>query len=520
MTRRTLRLGLLSALLAGASGCASVGPEEALAPAAVPGDWAAVSARMSGTAPVTGDWIAELGDPAVTALAAEALAYNNDLAGAGARVRGVLAQARIARSQLLPQIGFGLDATRTRSPGGARLVGGQLVTTGGYVNDFSSTFSLQWQLDVWGRLTDQTRAAYLSVEAQELDFAAAALSVAGNTAQAYYGLLATRLQRELSGRDVETGEANLRIIERRYERGLSSSLDVRLARASLAQSRAQAIAQAQAEREAARQLEVLLGRYPSATLTAEGELPSVEGLAGAEGGAGLGDPIALLSRRPDVLAAERRLKAQGFQVDAARKALLPSLQLTAFAVENENNQVVTGADGVPRLDKADFMEALDFDNVFARLVGGVSAPVFQGGRLKAQVKAERSQLEASVYDYAQTVLDAYRQVEDAIAADAYLDAQLTARRLAFEEAEAAEALTERQYLNGTANVFDLISAQQRRIASESQFITASQARLVNRVDLYMALGAPFAVPAFERAGTERFTPPERDPEPSPAREET
>ena len=513
-SRRISRF-LAAASLAALAACATSGPQDALAPAAVPTDWTAVSSALSDTAPVTPDWLGELTDPTVTDLVGEAIAYNNQLAAAGARVRAARERARIVRAGLLPQVTASLNGVRSRSSGLGGFVGGVPQPGGVYANSFSSGLNLSWELDVWGRLTDQTRSAYLQADAQALDYAAAALSIAGGAAQSYYALTEARLQTQLAERDVETGEANLRIIERRFERGISSSLDVRLARASLSQSRAQLIAREQAEQEAARRLEVLLGRYPGADIAADTALPEIGAMETADGTAiGTGSPYALLARRPDVLAAERRLKAQGFQVSAARKAMLPSLQLTAFAAENEaTGPLFDGNGNVVGIDKADFMEAFDFDNVFARLVGGISAPIFQGGRIKAQIEAQRSQLEASVYDYANTVLTAYREVEDALAAEAFLTAQLDARRLAFEEAEAAEALTERQYLSGTTNIFNLINAQQRRIGSEGQFIAASRARLTNRIDLYLALGAPFAVDAAPARPDDRFTPPSRDPRP-------
>jgi NodT family efflux transporter outer membrane factor (OMF) lipoprotein len=493
------------------SACVSVGPEDALAPAAVPADWAALSGELggAGATPVTEDWLAELSDPTVTPLVAEALAYNNDLAAAAARVRAQLAQARITRSQLFPQVQVGGTALRVRPSGIGGIVGGQPIQGGQYFNQYSLELGATWQLDVWGRLADQTRAAYRTYEAATLDYAAASLSLSGNTAQAFYALTEARLQKELAERDVAAGLANLNIIERRYERGVSSSLDVRLARASLAQSEAQLVAREQAEQEAARQVEFLLGRYPAAEVAAADTLPELRAFVSEDGDViGVGDPKGLLFRRPDVLAAEGRLVAAGLEVQAARKALLPSFSINA-ALTGETT------DAAGPIVEPDFSQLTDPDALGKRLVGQIVQPIFQGGRLRANVKAARSRMEAAVYDYAQVALNAYRDVENALAAEAFLASQQEARRLAFEEARAAEELTERQYLNGTTNVFDLISAQQRAILNEGQFIAASRARLANRIDLYLALGAPFTVPTPDSLGGRpggglRFTPPERD----------
>ena len=519
--RAGLRLALPVRPLAGASvlalaACVSVGPEAALAPVAVPTSWAAVSAERApvGSRPVTEDWLAEIGDPEIAPLVAEAIRYNNNLAATAARVRATYAGARIQRSFLLPSVSAQAAGSSSRRGGGVILVDsptspGQQVpieVDGSSDDNYNLGFSARWEIDLWGQQLDATRAAYADAEAQALSYGAAALSVAGGTARAFYALTEARLQTQLGERDVETGEANLRIIERRFDRGISSSLDVRLARASLAQSRAQLIGRRQAEAEAARRLEVFLGRYPDGDLRATDALPALAPLVTEDGDLiGAGDPAGILFRRPDVLAAEQRLKAAGLRVSEARKALLPSLSLSASAT-----------------DQADRIEDFTFDPdaVFAQMIASLVQPLFQGGRIRANIQNQRAQMEAAVYDYAQTALVAFREVEDALAAEAYLTAQADARALAFEEARAAEELTERRYLQGTEGIFNLINAQQRRIANESQLIAAQRARLTNRIDLYLALGAPFEVPRGS-AGAEprpapRFTDPARDPAASPA----
>ncbi|MEM9988675.1 MAG: TolC family protein, partial [Pseudomonadota bacterium] len=339
--------------------------------------------------------------------------------------------------------------------------------------------NLNWEADLWGRLTDQTRAAYLDAKAADIDYAASQLSIAGATVQSFYAVTEAMLQRQLSERDVQTGEANLRIIERRYARGISRSLDVRLARSSLASSRATLLTRQQAELEAIRRLEVLLGRYPAAELLADNDLPRLPAIIDGEGKLiGLGTPEGLLFRRPDILADEQQLKAAGLRVAAARKAFLPSLSLRGFAQESG-----TGIE-----------DLLDIDEVFAQLVASLVQPLFQGGRLMAQAGQQKALMEASLYTYAQTVLLAYEEVENAIAAERLLTAQAEAQRIAFDEAAAAEELTNRQYVQGTTDIFNLINAQQRRITAESQFIAASRGQLTNRINLYLALGTPFQVP--------------------------
>ncbi|RFB04704.1 efflux transporter outer membrane subunit [Parvularcula marina] len=473
-------LGLSTAILL-VSGCVSVPAEDALSGIDTPTGWAAVSAEMATDAkPVTENWLADLHDPVITLLVAEAIEGNTNLAAAEARVRATRERVGITRAAVLPTVNGALSGRTAKTPASSRLNSNNqvVVVPETTTEDFNLGFNLSWELDIWGRLTDQTRAAYLGAEAAKLDLASTELSIAGGTAQAFYALTEARLQRQLSERDVQTGESNLSIIERRYNRGISSSLDVRLARSSLASSRATLVARQRTEQEAARRLEFLLGRYPSAAIASAEALPMLDGFWG-DGSVAVGDPLSLLATRPDVIAAERRLKAAGLNAAAARKALLPSLSLSGSAFEQEFE-----ASNI----------SFDLSDAAQSLTANLVQPLFQGGRLRAQARAAKADMEAVVFDYAGTVLTAYQEVENALAAERFLTAQLEAQSLAFEEAKAAEELTQRQYLSGTTNIFNLISAQQRRISAESQYISASRQRLSNRIDLYLALGASFEVP--------------------------
>lgn len=474
-----LRPGLAAAALA--AGCATPGPQQALEPIEAEfSSWSAVTAEVS-AAPVTSDWLGDLGDPLAEAVVRQAVAENFDLQATAMRVVAARNQARATRAGLLPQVSSGLNGSRS---GGPIIFNGQQFADQ-FQTNFDLGLSLDWEADVWGRLTDRTRAAYLDAAARDLDYAAARLSLAGNAAQAHYDLTAAKLQRQLAERDVRTGEANLRIIERRYRRGLSTSLDLRLARSSLGSSRAALKSRIQQELEARRRLEVLLGQYPAATVEAAVGLPDPDAIRAEGGAAGLGTPETLLARRPDILAAERRLKAAGLRVSEARKAFLPTISVRASVTENALPD--------PGSSVASFEDLFDFDLLSKRLVGNLTQPIFQGGRLIANERAAKAEARAALYDYATSALTAWREVEDAIAAERLLTERQAELEVAFEEAKGAEELTERRYLAGTTNIFDLINAQQRRIQAEGQLIDAKRARLSNRIDLYLALGAPYVI---------------------------
>ena len=290
-----------------------------------------------------------------------------------------------------------------------------------------------------------------------------------NVAQSWFSLIEARLQRELAERDTEARESNLRVTERRYERGVASSLDVRLSRSALGSSQANLALRQRLEQEASRALEVLLGRYPGAELAAADSLPDLPELAGA------GAPSDLLARRPDLLASEARMNAAGLRARAARKQMLPQITLTS----NINTSGPVLADLV------------DPERLAGNLVGGLLQPLFQGGRLLANSKRARAAAQAAIFNYAQTVLVGYQESENALAAEELLASREDALRMAYEEAAAAEELTERRYASGAATIFNLLDAQTRRISAESQYIQAQQQRVSNRVLLYRAIGGDF-----------------------------
>lgn len=494
--------------------CASMDNEllEAQLPDA-PETWAADADAP--TAPI-GDWIGAFDDSTLRSLIDEALVRNNDFRAAAAALDQARANSKISRAALLPSLNANFNASRNAivtDPTTAATAGGGGADTSGlsageledrfgvdnngdgrldgldldgdgiaevdtpdrrfYINNFSLGAQIQWELDVWGRLSDETRAAYKDANAAYADLAAAHLSLSARVAQAWFALIEARQQRELAERDTEARESNLRVTERRYSRGVASSLDVRLSRSALGTSQANLALRQRLELEASRALEVLLGRYPAAELEAAEALPVLPELAGA------GAPGDLLARRPDLLAAEARMEAAGLRSRAARKQMLP--QITLRSNINTSGPI--------------FADLVDPERLAGNIIGGLFQPIFQGGRIRANSRRARAAAEASLFNYAQTVLTAYQEAENALAAEELLAVREDALKLAYEEAAAAEELTERRYASGAATIFNLLDAQTRRISAESQYIQAQQQRVSNRVQLYLAIGGDFMTEA-------------------------
>ncbi len=461
----------------------------------------------------TGDWVGSFGDQTLRDLVSEAMAHNNNLQSAIANLAAARSNVKISRSGLFPSLNtnanagriaavvnplaaaqagagggggfsdldasdledqFGLDVDGDGNLDGLDLdqdgtAESQLPNRRIYINNYQLQAQINWELDVWGRVRDETNAALGEANASLADLDGARLSIAASVAQGWFGLIEARQQRELAERTLAARESNLRITERRYQRGVASSLDVRLSRSQLASDRAAYLQRKQIEKEASRRLEVLLGRYPSAELDAAQSLPSLPSLEG------VGGPGDLLLRRPDVLAAEARMEAAGLRAQAARKQMLPALTISAQL--NTSGPVLS--------------DVIDPERLAGNLFSGIAQPIFQGGRLRANAKRARAQAEAAIFSYAQTVLSAYEEAENALSAELILGAREEALKLAFEEAAAAEVLTERRYNSGATNIFNLLDAQTRRIIAESQYINVTNQRVQNRVQLYLAIGGNF-----------------------------
>jgi NodT family efflux transporter outer membrane factor (OMF) lipoprotein len=406
----------------------------------------------------TQDWVQALGAPRLAGLVDEAMIGNPGLAQSLARYDAARAGARIAGAGRLPSLSASSGYTRTEPYQGS----------GG--DSFSLGLSTSWEADLWGRVRDGANAGTLDAEAAAEDLRASRLSVAGFVAKGWLALIEARQQTELAERDVERSRYALELTDRRFSRGVVRSSDVRTARSALASSEATLASRQRVEAAAARSLETLLGRYPSAQISRDGDFPVIDVLEG------VGAPADILMRRPDVRAAERRLAAAGLRADAAAKALFPRLSLSGG----------TGTGGV------DVSDMFDIDTLVSSLTSTLTAPIFNGGSLRAQRDQAEANARLQVAAYVSTVLNAWQEAEDAIYADEILARRVSSLEEAYNEAAEAESLVTRQYSSGVATIFDLLNAQSRRISAESQYISARRDRATNRVDLYLAIAGDFS----------------------------
>ena len=421
-----------------------------------PERWAA--AGVTGEAPM-GDWLSQFGDPVMESLVAETLQSNPNIRAQHFAVQAARAQARGVYGRSLPNVGAGVS-------GGVNSTYSEAADERFTDPTYSLGLDASWTADLWGRVRASIEAAQSDFIASEADLASARLSLAAQTAIAWTDLNEAVAQQRVAVETYEARERILSLTERRFARGLVDSLDVRLARSALASAEAAIAAREQASDNAVRRLEILVGRYPANAIDAPGDLPELQPIQAA------GTPVMLLTRRPDVAAAEARVVSAGLRAEQARLAVLPSLSLTASVGTSET----------------DFSDLFDPTRIAANAIASIAQPVFNGGALKADKDAALANAEAVLSSYVANVLLAWREVEDAIGSDRYLAQQVDAQSRALEEALRAEELATRQYSNGLITIFNLIDAQTRRLNAESTLISARAARVSNRIAFHLAIG--------------------------------
>ena len=331
------------------------------------------------------------------------------------------------------------------------------------------SLSVRWELDLWGRLRSLDQAALADQQALLHDLAAARLSLAGQVCRAYFTAVEARQQLVLAERTVAAFAATLEDVRDRFRRGVRPALDVHLAATNLANAEASVAQRREALQRALRQIDVLVGRYPSGLATAAPELPTTPATPPA------GLPGELLQRRPDLLAAERRVAAAGGRVAAARAALYPRLSLTASG-------------GTTSLDLEDLV---DDDFRFWSFGGNLLAPLFRGGALRAEVRQRDAQRREAFAAYGDAVLRAFAEVEDVLATDGELRQRRTALARAADHAVRALELARERWQLGLTDFLAVADGQRQAFQAQSALIAADRLRLENRIDLFLALGGGY-----------------------------
>ena len=450
---------LLGFAITGALSCTALKGPQAVQTSNIetPKVWA--EANSSSNARISSGWLREFDDPRMTKLVNEALEHNFDLKAAAARLRAAKEGTIIGRSSRLPSLNASTSYRRTDSE--------QISVT----ENYSLSLNASWEPDLWGRLRNIERASRADYASTLADFRGARLSLAANTAKAWCNLVTAEQQLALAQKTIESYQQALPVVERRYKANTLRSVDVQFARNNVANAERALRARKLSRDNAARSLELLLGRYPSASVASSNELPNLA----SEVPSGL--PSELLSRRPDLQAARADLYASAQRAEIARKNLLPSIRLSASA---------SGGDG-------NFQRAFDPNYLVYTAAASLAQTIYSGGQLSAQARAALERNKAEIHDYSRIALNAFREVEAALAADASLREQEVFLEQEVKQTRLAEkrALSDITLGIEGASFLEYLEAQRRSENAGISLIRLRNDRLQNRIDLHLALGGDF-----------------------------
>jgi len=414
--------------------------------------------------PQPAQWIKDFNDPILERLIREAQVNNQNLKASAARVEVAIARARIAGADLYPEVTGSLDARRHRSNSESNN-----DVNSNYTTNLGLGVDVSWEIDLWGRLSSRASAATLEFEVSQAEWQAAQLSLAAGVARSWFNLAEAQLQLKLVEQRLNNLSDNLSTIEEDFKLGLRGALDVYLARADVAAEHARIASRSATVHDAKRTLEVLLGRYP------KGLIKSVNDLTPLTSPIPSGLPSELLIRRPDLIASQKQLEASDQRVAAAHADRFPRLSLTG--------NLGTRSDDLSNLISSDYLVW----SVFS----GLTAPLFDAGRLEAEEERSRANAKIAEDNYNQALLTAFKEVETGLRNEHLLKEQESALKQAVEESIAAEDLAFEQYQSGLLDFITVLESQRRSFGAQSTEIEIRNQRLQNRINLYLALGGAF-----------------------------
>lgn len=454
--KRLLRVPVAACCALLLAGCSAISDRERRASApSFPTQWS-VEQQNSGHIP--DHWLATFAHPKLTETVQNALEGNYDLKATAARIEAARARMRIDGSGQWPQLAFEAGYQRG-DPGKSDTESGA----------FGALFDLSWELDVWGRIRAAKHAAGQDAEAAAADWQAARLSLAARTAQNFIELTEARAQVRVAEQSMNDRRTLVELLRGRFQRGLTHALDLRLALTDLANAESQLAAQRTRVQNLSRALQVLLGRYPDGKLSISAALPDLPAAAPT------GIPSDLLARRPDLNAAFKRLCATDKRLESARKALLPRFTLSA-----------SGGAG-----SAALAELVDPRAAAWHLALGIVQPLFTGGRLQGEIDFQQARVEEALNGYRNTVLNAFREVEQTLAAEDRLREQEQALHEAVQQTDSSRKLAIYSYQHGLIQILTLLDSYRSTLNAQSAHLTAHRQLLNNRIDLYLALGGGF-----------------------------
>jgi len=410
-----------------------------------------------------GNWWEIFSDAGLNELESQAVNANQEIKAAVARVDQARATARVARSELLPRLGFDPNFTRQRySPNQQPSFGG--VTA----NRFSTPLDLSYEIDLWGRVRRGFQSARADAQASLANFYNVLLTLQADVAQNYFAIRALDAEVATVAGTVDLRKEQVRLVRSRFEGGIGNELDIARAETELATTEAEAASLARRRAELENAIAILVGSNPASFRLATGtnswnpQPPSVP--------AGL--PADLLERRPDVAEAERQLASASARIGVAKTAFFPVLALTG------SGGYVSG----------DLDSLFKWDSRTWSIGPSLSLPIFAGGRNRANYKRSQAAFEEAVARYRQQVLVAFGEVENSLSGTRYLIDQAAAQQRAVENGRRAADLATERYRSGIVSYIEVVDASRDALSAERANAQLAGQRLIASVQLIKALG--------------------------------
>ncbi|HKE96989.1 MAG TPA: efflux transporter outer membrane subunit [Povalibacter sp.] len=464
MSHPRLVTTLMAALGASLCSCVSMAPEQQTPPLPVPDTWPPSAPVGSAVQPAHAlQWRDYFTDPLLQQLIQTALDNNRDLRLAALRVEEARAAFRIQRADQFPTLTLGAQAARARVPGDLNASGQSAIGSEYRVELGVSS----WELDLWGRVRSLKESALQQWLASEAGRRSVEQVLIAQVADGYVGLreLDERLVR--ARRSEETRAEGYRIFTRRFEVGSASRLELAGVKTLLTQAQSLRLQLEQTRALQLHALAQLIGANP-------GPLPPLvpfnQAALLADVSPGL--PSDLLVERPDVIAAEHRLRSANADIGAARAAFLPRIALT----------------GTWGTASSELQGLFDSGSQAWTSAPVISLPIFDGGRLSANLELTRVRRDIALTDYEKTIQTAFREVADALAARRWLGEQLEVQRAGLDAQTERARLAQLRYAAGSAAYLEVLDAQRDLLDAEQAVVQVQRALLSSQIALYAALG--------------------------------
>ena len=426
----------------------------------LPDNWQESKQALS----VENNWLSQLDNPQVQQLVTKALAANHQFAMQAYALEIAEQQLIVSGSQLWPELDLSFRSGRSKDN-----------QSDSYANSNSVNLNLSYELDIWGKLSAADQISNYNYLAQKATFEQYKQQLVVNVVTTWFQVIEADKLLKLYQNRVENSRQNLAIIEAGYNSGLTAALDVYLTRNDLNNELTRVSEQATIKTKLIRQLERLIGEYPKGELLVNANLPLLTN------DIPLGLPSELISRKPELKASWYQLLSQDAGLAYAHKQRFPSIVLSGSVGDST----------------ADIGDLLSGSSLAWSLLGSISAPIFNAGRLQANEEKARIELKQGEQLYLDTLYQAFSDVENAITTEKSLKHSYYTMLAAQDNAKIASTLSFEQYQSGLVSYTTVLDAQKRSFEAQTTLIKIKNQLIVNRINLHLSLGGDFSAQSLE-----------------------